>query len=70
MRGLVTNQTVEAGELVVRDARGVIRARLEIEAPAPCVTFYDPLGTERRKIGVRTDRSPLLCVEQREGPLG
>ncbi len=59
----MTNQTVEAGELVVRDERGVIRAQLGMEAHAPCVTFYNPLGTERLKIGLRMDSSPLLRVE-------
>ncbi len=70
VRGLVTSHTVEAREFVVRDERGVIRARLEMEAHAPCVTFYDPLGVERLRIGLRTDSTPLLRVEQREVPLG
>ncbi len=69
VRGLVTSQTVEAGEFVVRDERGVIRARLEMEQYTPCLTFYDPLGTERLKIGLRTDGSPMLRVEEREVPL-
>jgi hypothetical protein len=70
VRGLVTNPTVEAKEFVVRDERGVIRARLEMEQYAPCLTFYDPVGRERLKVGLRTDSSPLLRVEQRETPLG
>jgi len=70
VRGLVTSPTVEAKEFVVRDDHGVIRARLEMEQYAPCLTFYDPLGKERLKIGLRTDGSPLLRVEQREIPLG
>ena len=70
VRGLVTSPTVEAREFGVRDGRGVIRARLEMEQFAPCLTFYDPLGKERLKLGLRTDGSPLLRVEQREIPLG
>ncbi len=70
VRGLVASPTVEAREFVVRDKRGLIRARLELEAHAPCVTFYDSLGVERLKIGLRTDSTPMLCVEQREMPLG
>jgi len=70
VRGLVTSPTVEAREFLVRDEHGVIRARLEMEQFAPCLTFYDPTGKERLKIGLRTDGSPLLRVEQREIPLG
>ncbi len=70
VRGLMTSQTVEAREFVVRDERGVIRARLEMEAHAPSVTFYDSLGVERLKIGLRTDSTPMLRVERREIPLG
>ncbi len=70
VRGLMTSQTVEAREFVVRDERGVIRARLEMEAHAPCVTFYDSLGVERLKIGLRTDSTPMLRVERREVPFG
>jgi len=70
VRGLVTSPTVEAREFVVRDDHGVLRARLEMEQYAPCLTFYDPLGEERLKIGLRTDSSPLLRVEQREISLG
>ena len=70
VRGLVTSPTVEGREFVVRDDQGLIRARLKMEQYAPCLTFYDPLGKERLKIGLRTDGSPLLRVEQREIPLG
>ena len=70
VRGLVTSPTVEAKEFVVRDDHGVIRARLEMEQYAPCLTFYDPLGKERLKIGLRTDSSPMLRVDEREIPLG
>ncbi len=66
----MTSPTVEAQEFVVRDERGVIRARIEMEAHAPCVTFYDPLGVERLKIGLRADSTPMLRVERREMPLG
>ncbi len=57
-RGLVTSQTVEAKEFVVRDDRAVIQARLEMAQYAPCLTFYDPAGKERLKIGLRADSSP------------
>lgn len=70
MHGLVTSQTAEAREFVVRDEPGLIRARLEMEEYAPWVTFYDPLGKERLKVGLRTDSTPMLRVEQREILLG
>jgi hypothetical protein len=54
VRGLVTSQTVEAKEFVVKDERGGIRARLETEQYAPSLTFYDSSGKERLKIGLRT----------------
>jgi hypothetical protein len=66
VRSLVTSQTVEAKEFVVRDDRGEIRARLEMQEYAPCLIFYDRLGKERLRIGLRTDGSPVLRVEQRE----
>ena len=66
VRGLLTSQTVEAKEFVVKDDRAVIRARLEMAQYAPCLTFYDNAGTERLKIGLRTDSSPMLHVEGRE----
>jgi hypothetical protein len=69
VRGLVTSQTVEAKQFVVRDDRGEIRARLEMQEYAPCLTFYDRAGQERLKIGLRTDSSPVVQVEQREIPL-
>ncbi len=37
---------------------------------APSLTFYDRAGTERLKIGLRTDGSPFFQVEQREILLG
>ncbi len=70
MRGLVTNQTVEVRGFVVKDDRGEIRARLEMQEYAPCLTFYDRAGQERLKIGLRTDNSPVVQVEQREIPIG
>ncbi len=66
VRGLVTSQTVEAKEFVVKDDRAQIRARLEMAQCAPCLTFYDPAGKERLRIGLRTDSSPILQVEGRE----
>ncbi len=53
MRGLVTNQTVEVRGFVVKDDRGEIRARLEMQEYAPCLTFYDRAGQERLRIGLR-----------------
>ena len=70
VRGLVTSQTVEAKEFVVKDDRGEVCARLEMQEYAPCLTFYDRAGTARLKIGLRTDSSPLLQVEGREILLG
>ena len=66
VRGLVESQTVEAKEFVVKDDRASPRARLEMAQYAPCLTFYDPAGKERLKIGLRTDGSPMLQVEGRE----
>ncbi len=70
VRGLLTSQTVEAKEFVVNDDRGHVRARFEMQEYAPCLTFYDPAGTERLKIGLRTDSSPLIQIERRDIPLG
>jgi hypothetical protein len=69
VRALVTGQTVEAKEFVVRDERGEIRARLEMQEYAPWLTFYDRLGKERLRIGLRNDGPPSLWVEDREIPL-
>ena len=69
VRALVTSQKVEAREFVVQDERGEIRARLEMQEYAPRLTFYDRLGKERLRIGLRTDGSPSLQVEGREVPL-
>ncbi len=66
VRALVTSQTVEAKEFVVRDERREIRARLEMQEYAPCLTFYDRLGKERLTVGLRTDGSPFFFVEGRE----
>jgi hypothetical protein len=41
VRALVTSQTVEAKEFVVRDDRGEVWARLEMQQYAPCLTFHD-----------------------------
>ncbi len=58
VRGLLMSQTVEAREFVVPDDHGEIRARLEMQAYAPCLTFYGGAGQERLKIGLRADGSP------------
>jgi hypothetical protein len=69
VRGLVMSQTVEAKEFVVRDERGGIRARLEMQEYAPCLTFYDRLGKERLRIGLRNDGSPSIQIGEQEIPL-
>ncbi len=69
VHGLMTSQTVEAREFVVRDTRGEIRARLEMQEYAPCLTFYDRAGKERLRIGLRKDGTPAMWVEGRETPL-
>jgi hypothetical protein len=66
VRGLVTSQTVEAKEYVVKDARGEVWARFEMQQYAPCLVFYDRSGKERLKIGPRTDGTPAMWVEGRE----
>ncbi len=69
VHGLMTSQTVEAREFVVRDTRGEIRARLEMQEYAPCLTCYDRAGKERLKIGLRTDGFPSVQIGAREIPL-
>ena len=66
VRALVTSQTVEAREFVVRDERGEIRARLEMQGYAPCLTFYDRVGDERLRVGLRPDGSPDLSDFQQD----
>jgi hypothetical protein len=66
VRGLVTSQTVEAREFLVRDARGEVRARLEMQEYTPCLTFYDRVGTARLRMGLQPDGSPSLRVHNRE----
>ncbi len=63
------SQTADAKEFAVRDDRGEIRARLEMEGYMPHLIFYDRLGKERLKIGLRTDGTPAMCVEEQETPL-
>ncbi len=70
VRALMESQTVEAKEFIVRDDRGGIRARFEMQQYAPCLTFYDTAGKERLKIGLRADGSPLIQIERRDLPLG
>lgn len=64
------SQTVEAREFAVRDDRGEIRTRMQMQKYAPCLTFYDRAGQERLKIGLRADSSPLIQVARRDIPLG
>jgi capsule polysaccharide export protein KpsE/RkpR len=68
VRGLVSSQTVETRELVVRDERGEIRARLEMQEYAPHLTFYDRLGKVRLRVGLRVDGSPSIRIGEREIP--
>ncbi len=70
VRALVASQTLEARDLVVKDERGGVRARLEMQEYAPRLTFYDRLGTERLWTGLRTDGMPVMGVAGREIPLG
>ncbi len=69
VRGRVTSQTVEAREFVVKDDRAQIRARLEMQQYAPRLTFYDSAGTERLKIGLRRDGTPVIWVDGGKTPL-
>jgi hypothetical protein len=69
VRALMESQTVDAKEFVVRDDRGEIRARLEMQGYSPHLIFYDRSGKERLKIGLRTDATPAIWVEGRETPL-
>ena len=69
VRALMESQTVDAKEFIVRDDRGGIRARFEMQQDAPCLTFYDGAGKERLKIGLQTDGTPAMWVEGRESPL-
>ena len=69
VHALVTSPTVEAREFLVRDARGEVRARLEMQEYAPCLIFYDRLGNERLRIGLRTDGSPAIHIGERRIPL-
>ena len=70
VRTLVMSQSVEGREFALRDERGEIRARLEMQEYAPRLTFYDRLGTERLRIGLRPDGTPATWVEGWEIPLG
>ncbi len=54
---------------MVRDDRGEIRARFEMQEYAPCLTFYDRVGQERLRIGLRTDGFPSIQIGAREIPL-
>jgi hypothetical protein len=63
---LAASQRSIGKEIVVRDEWREIRARLEMQQYAPCLTFYDRLVKERLKIGLRTDGSPSLSPEGRE----
>lgn len=66
VRALVESQTIEGKHFVLRDDRGDVRARLELVGYSPRVTFYDPKGTPRLSIGLATDGTPSITVDQRE----
>ena len=57
---------MEGREFALRDERGEIRARLEMQEYAPRLTFYDRVGDERLRVGLQTDGSPSLRVKDRE----
>ena len=70
VRGLMTSQTVEAKAFVLRDDRGRICARLDIQGYSPRLTFFDRGGDERLSVGLRSEGSPSLRVKDREIPVG
>jgi len=63
---LVTSPTEEATEFILRDERGEIRARLGMPDYAPRLTFYDRVGTELLRIGLRRDGAPTIQLGERE----
>jgi hypothetical protein len=65
---LVDSQTVEAKEFVVLDERGQPRARFEMAGHSPQLVFYNRLGKERLRIGLHSDGTPAMWVEDREIP--
>ena len=67
---LVESQTVEAKEFVVLDDRGDPRARFELAGHSPQIAFYDRLGKERLRIGLHSDGTPAMWVDNHEVPLG
>ncbi len=69
VRSLMNSSTVEAREFIVKDGRGEIRARLEMQEYAPWLMFYDRFGKERLRIGLRPDGSPSIQVGGQEVPL-
>ncbi len=66
VRGLVESQTVEAREFVVKDEQGGIRGRLEMQEYGPRLVFYDRVGTELLRIGLRRDGAPTIQLGERE----
>ena len=66
VRGMVESQSIEAREFVVKDDRGRVCARLEMREYSPYLTFYDGVGDERLRIGLRTDGSPSIQGGERE----
>jgi hypothetical protein len=64
----VDSQTVEAKEFVVLDERGQPRARFKMAGHSPQLVFYNRLGKERFRIGLHSDGTPAMWVEDREIP--
>ncbi len=61
VQGVLLNQTIEAQEFVLRDARGEVRARLDLRDYAPRLTFYDGIGGERVHIGLHMEGTPDMA---------
>ncbi len=66
VRDLVTTPTVEARDFVVKDERGEVRARFEMQEYAPRLTFYDRLGMARLWIGLQPGGTPTMWMDGRE----
>ncbi len=60
VRALGNRQTVEAKELLLRDERGQIRARLVMREQSPQLVFLDRSGSALLTVGLRADGSPVI----------
>ena len=68
MNRIVESTTVEAQNFVVMDEGGQPRARFEMAGHSPQMIFFDRIGRERLRIGLRTDGTPSMWVEGRAVP--